>query len=115
MPIAGAGSQFKIVAALSNCGPAPITCGEGANVSFAFAYSGNSLRGLGGVASGARPPDEPGGNGGDDNGGNGVIVDPGGDEPPEHVPEPSALQGLLLGTGLLGLAEMARRKRQLGT
>ena len=31
------------------------------------------------------------------------------------APEPSALEGLLFGTGLLGLAEMARRKLQLGT
>ena len=31
------------------------------------------------------------------------------------VPEPSALEGLLLGTGVLGLAGMARRKLGLGT
>ena len=31
------------------------------------------------------------------------------------VPEPSALEGLLLGTGMLGLAEMTRRKLRLGT
>jgi hypothetical protein len=29
-----------------------------------------------------------------------------------HIPEPSALEGLLLGTGMLGLVEMARRKLQ---
>jgi hypothetical protein len=33
----------------------------------------------------------------------------------QPVPDPSALEGLLLGTGLLGLAGMARRKLQLGT
>ena len=31
------------------------------------------------------------------------------------VPEPSALEGLLLGTGVFGLAEMTRRKLRLGT
>ena len=31
------------------------------------------------------------------------------------VPEPSALEGLLLGTGILGLAGMMRRKLRLGT
>ena len=31
------------------------------------------------------------------------------------VPEPGALEGLLLGTGMLGLAEMTRRKLRLGT
>ena len=31
------------------------------------------------------------------------------------VPEPSALEGLLLGAGMLGLAEMTRRKLRLGT
>jgi hypothetical protein len=31
------------------------------------------------------------------------------------VQEPSAVEGLLLGTGLLGLAEMTRRKLKLGT
>jgi len=32
-----------------------------------------------------------------------------------NVPEPSALEGLLLGTGLLGLAKLTRRKLKLGT
>ena len=31
------------------------------------------------------------------------------------TPEPSALEGLLLGTGLIGLAELTRRKLKLGT
>jgi hypothetical protein len=31
------------------------------------------------------------------------------------VPEPTALEGLLLGTGLIGFAEMTRRKLRLGT
>jgi hypothetical protein len=35
--------------------------------------------------------------------------------PRTPVPEPSPLEGLLLGTGVLGLGEMARRKLQLGT
>jgi hypothetical protein len=38
-----------------------------------------------------------------------------GDAEADPVPEPSALEGLLLGTGLLGLAGMARRKLVPGT
>ena len=34
---------------------------------------------------------------------------------PFATPEPSALEGLLPGTGMLGLAEMTRRKLRLGT
>jgi hypothetical protein len=33
----------------------------------------------------------------------------------QHIPEPSALEGLLLGTGVLGLAELTRRKLKVGT
>jgi hypothetical protein len=31
------------------------------------------------------------------------------------LPEPNALEGFLLGTGLLGFSEMTRRKLKLGT
>jgi len=51
----------------------------------------------------------------DANGAAGLLVAGGAAVTFQKVPEPATLEGLLLGTGIVGLVEMTRRKLQLGT